>query len=141
MAMFNGCKDVEVTPVDKLVGDYNLYGSIPQVNSDATYPVGNGTVRIEKLSNGNAKIRIGDNGIRVFDFPDCKIVSIDTTGYKGLFYAKIIEQKNNTEIGKVIDDYAIYNPPQISGLRTRILFTFPDDQNNNTLITWNAIKK
>ena len=116
MVMMLSCKSDEIDPVDKFIGVY-FADTYPK---DFAYPAGSlasNTISIRKQSSDLVSVTIYNKSYKTiltpydgyqsfskdFEFPNCKMVALDTTGiaYLNPHFVKIIDTSNNMEIGKI----------------------------------------
>ncbi len=100
------CSKEEVNPLQQYYGVYDCYiSSIPGPDDNGTFPLGNGgRLVIREAPNSKVKLEIYElityPNEKITTLPDCEIVSLDTTGNKYRYFARI-NTKDKVEIGKV----------------------------------------
>lgn len=100
------CSKEEINPLQKYFGIYDCYIYGPTNPDDnGNFPLGNGRLVIKEAPNSKVKLEIYEPGANYPDeklttLSDCEIVSLDTTGNKYKYFARI-NTKDNVEIGKV----------------------------------------
>jgi hypothetical protein len=82
LALIVSCKEEDVSLANQLAGAYYYYenGNIPDVDKNGSQPLGDGGITIEALGKDLIKIRINNQGRRIWDFPECQIIESNNGG-------------------------------------------------------------
>ena len=103
--VYSCSKEKSVTPLQQSIGIYNYYqgilgGGSPDDNGN--FPMGDGRIVISSESNNKVSFSVYiKNSIyeKVWTIPECQIMPLDTTGDFGAPFARIINGKDNSEVG------------------------------------------
>jgi len=98
---------------------------------------GIGRVVVRKANTQEVSVTVYENTGGTYEFPRCEVVPIDTTGNIYQYYARIIEQANNTEIAKIRIWYLNNDNPRVERIRIDLNITVENNRN----ILYYALKR
>lgn len=120
MSIYSCSKVETITPLQHSVGIYDYYGpnSVYSINQNGIVSPGEGRIVISSVSNNRVSFTVYiKNSIdeKVWKIPQCEIMPLDTTGDFGAPFGRIIDIRDNSEVG------TLNNWPYIKGGLRRII--------------------
>jgi hypothetical protein len=105
MSIYSCSKDETITPLQQSVGIYDYYqgnlgGGSPDDNGN--FKTGDGRIVIRNVSNNKISLTVYiKNSIdeKVWTISQCEIMALDTTGDFGAPFGRIIDIRDNSEVG------------------------------------------
>jgi hypothetical protein len=119
MGIYSCSKEETITPLQQSIGIYDYYGpnSVYGIDQNGIVSPGEGIIVISSVSNNRVSFSVyikNSPNDKVWTIPECQIMPLDTTGDFGAPFARIINGKDNSEIG------TLNNWPYIKGGLRRI---------------------
>jgi hypothetical protein len=105
MSIYSCSKDETITPLQQSVGVYDYYqgnlgGGSPDDNGN--FKLGDGRIVIRSVPNNRVSFTVYINNSpndKVWIIPKCEIMPLDTTGDFGAPFGRIIDIRDNSEVG------------------------------------------
>jgi hypothetical protein len=119
MSIYSCSKDETITPLQQSIGIYDYYGpnSVYSIDQNGNVSSGEGKIVIRGVSDNRVSFTVYiKNSIdeKVWIIPKCEIMPLDTTGDLGAPFGRIIDVRDNSEVG------TLNNWPYIKGGLRRI---------------------